>query len=661
MPRQILILLIALFTLVSSYSISADVIRLADMDLSKMSCGWSDAKANQSVEGNPLRIHGREFSHGVGTHANSRVYVQLDGAPVRFTAWVGVDDESQGKGSVEFQIYADGEKIYSSGVLKGGEPAKQIDIEISDTHILILAVIKTEDGANDDHADWCEAEFHYKGRTPYAINSPVEEPYLLTPKPGPAPELNNARVYGCRPGHPFLYRIPCTGTRPMSFEAEGLPDSITLDAETGILKGTAPSEPGDYDVVIHAKNNEGHNEREFIIKVGETLALTPPMGWNHWYTFYNRVSQDLFIDAAKAMVDSGMADYGYQYVNIDDCWMMKPGSDDPNLAGEMRGPGVPIRPNKYFPDIKAMCGAIHAMGLKTGTYTSPGPRTCAGYEGSFQNEAEDARQIADWGFDFLKYDWCSYRPPSGGSSLEDYKKPYQLMGDLLKKQDRDILLNLCQYGMKDVWTWGGDVGGQCWRTTGDLGLEGASNLPGFYEIGFSNAAHYEYAAPGRWNDPDYILIGYVGNAFKQNEEPIYTKLTPSEQYSYMSMWCLMAAPLFYSGDITRLNEFTLNVLCNPDVIEIDQDPLGIQGKILYRDELEMVMAKPMQDGSLAVGLFNLSEVERQVEANWKLLGLEGKQRVRDLWRRDDAGTAYHKISAKIRRHGVKLVRLWPAN
>jgi alpha-galactosidase len=344
---------------------------------------------------------------------------------------------------------------------------------------------------------------------------------ILTPKPGPAPALHNALVFGARPGHPFLYRIPCTGTRPITFSAKNLPASLKLDPQTGIITGTTPAKPGDYLVQFEARNARGRDRRNFKIVAGDTLALTPPMGWNDWYTHYHRITDKLMREAADAMIASGMADVGYNYVNIDDCWMTRPDSTDPALNGPARDASGAILPNKNFPDMKALADYIHSKGLKAGLYTSPGPLTCARYTGSYQHEEADAKKFAEWGYDFLKYDLCSYRriPGYTQSSLEDNQKPYRLMGSILKKLDRDIVYNLCQYGYSEVWKWGGEVDGHCWRTTGDLGLEKDTRLPGFYSIAFKNAEHFEHARPGQWNDPDYLLIGSVGNARRQDEPP----------------------------------------------------------------------------------------------------------------------------------------------
>jgi len=450
----------------------------------------------------------------------------------------------------------------------------------------------------------------------------------------------------------------------MRFSVQDLPAGLAVDSATGIIRGTITDlTPRAYPTTIVATNARGRAERAFRIVVGDTLALTPPMGWNDWYTFYEHPSDALMRKAADIMIESGLADHGYQYVNIDDAWMGKPTADDPDEQGPARDARGMINANRRFPDMKGMTDYIHSRGLKAGIYTSPGALTCAGYYGSWQHEAQDAARFVEWGFDFLKYDWCSYSEtprPRPDPELERRQRPYRLMGGILRQQPRDIVFNLCQYGMGEVWKWGAEVGGHSWRTTGDLGLEKSERLPGFYAIGFKNAEHAEHAKPGGWNDPDYILIGYVGNAHSIEEPPRPTTLTRHEQYSYMSMWALMAAPLFYSGDITRLDAFTLNVLNNAEVIAIDQDALGRQGRIVRQTADEFVLAKPMEDGSVAVGLFNLSETPRDITVTAADLGVIGPQRVRDVWRWKDVGTADSRYTARVARHGVMLVRMWPA-
>ena len=480
---------------------------------------------------------------------------------------------------------------------------------------------------------------------------------LRTPPPPAAPRLHGPKIYGVRPGHPFLYRIPCTGVRPVAFSAANLPATLALDPRTGIISGKAPEKPGEYLVQLQAVSPRGQDSRTLKIVVGDTIGLTPQMGWNDWYTFYDRITEADVRKAAQAMVDSGMADFGYQFVDIDDCWMRKPGSDDPALKAPTRSPDGAILSNGRFPDMAGLTAYVHSLGLKAGIYTSPGPTTCAGFEGAYLHEQADAQQFAAWGFDLLKYDWCSYRKVAKDKSLPELEKPYQLMSGFLKGLDRDMTLNMCQYGMGDVWNWGKQAGGNSWRTTDDLGVAKGTTLPGFYSIGFANAEHAAQAGPGGWNDPDYILIGTVGNALKFTESARHTTLTPDEQYSYMSMWSLMASPLFFSGDMTALDDLTRNVLCNGEVIDIDQDTLGRQARIVRKTAEEFVLAKPLDDGSVAVGLFNLTAEPRTIQVDWNSLGVVGRQAVRDVWRQRNVRVFVNEYATPVPAHGVMLVRL----
>ena len=482
------------------------------------------------------------------------------------------------------------------------------------------------------------------------LSSDVRE--IRTPAPKPQPRINGPQVYGCRPGHPFIYRIPCQGERPINFMTRGLPKGLKLDSGTGIISGKAPAK-GDYEVIIQATNSKGKSKRAFKIVSGDKLALTPPMGWNHWYAHYDRITDKMMREAADVMISSGMADVGYDYVNIDDCWMNAPKNNDPLRVGPLRDENGNILPNKHFPDMKALTDYIHDKGLKAGIYTSPGTLTCGGFTGAWQHEEQDAHQFADWGFDFLKYDWCSYGQIAGkDKSLAAYQVPYQKMGTILKSLYRDIVYNLCQYGMGDVWKWGGEVGAQCWRTSGDLGFE----LDKIFDVALKNSEYRQYSKPGEWNDPDYIQIGWIGNASKMGV-PELTPMPASMQYSYMSLWCLIASPLVYSGDMSKLDEFTLNVLCNPDVIEIDQDPLGECALVIKRPDNNFIMVKNMSDGSKAVGLFNRGKADVEMTINWSELQISGKQAVRDLWRQKDLGVSEQKFSASVSSQGVVLIRL----
>ena len=485
-----------------------------------------------------------------------------------------------------------------------------------------------------------------------------EPKIILTPKSGPEPRINGTKIFGVRPGSPFLFTIPATGKRPMKYQVLNLPDGLKCDPETGQIKGTI-YKPGEYLTIFRVSNELGDAEREFKIVCGDKLALTPQMGWNSWYVWENHVNDKIMRAAADAMVSSGMIDHGYMYVNIDDCWSAKPGSTDSTLLVEPRDKSGMINSNKRFPDMKALTDYIHLKGLKAGIYTSPGPLTCAGHVAIYGYEEQGITRFVQWGYDFLKYDWCSNGNIGKRDNLNDLQKPYISVSEILKKQKRDIVLNLCQYGMGKVWKWGKQVGGQSWRTADDLGgsFEGIGTA--LFRDGFdvySRDSLHLYAGPGGWNDPDYLLLGYLSN-WKGKTVP--TPLTPNEQYTQVSLWSIVAAPLIFSGDISRLDDFTLSLLTNDEVIEVDQDPLGKPGYRVAKDGSMEIWERHLEDGSLAVGLFNRSENETNVTAYWSDLGISGKQKVRDIWRQKDLGGFKDKFTSSVPRHGVFMIRMWP--
>ena len=659
----------SLVFLLAAGAAAADVVWMDTLDLSLMRQGWGSAQTNRAMRGGPLKLAGKEYERGVGTHATSTFWIDLSGGAEKFLATAGVDEAANGPATVVFRVTVDGHKKFDSGVMKTGTPPKSVDVDLKGAKTLLLQVLDGGDGVGFDHADWAEARIMTSGRAPVAVAVPVEEKVVLTPKPGPQPRLNGPTIYGCRPGNPFLYRIPAQGVRPMKFTLSGLPAGLKVDETTGVISGKNPS-TGTYTVTIRAKNTHGTDTRTLRIVSGETLSLTPSMGWNHWYAHYDRVTDQMMREAADLMISSGMADVGYSYVNIDDCWMNAPKHGDQKRVGPLRDDQGRIMPNQYFPDMKGLADYIHGKGLKAGLYTSPGTLTCGGFGGAYQHEAIDARTFAEWGFDFLKYDWCSYghiaeggdpkatNIPTwgkGAPTLEGYQYPYRLMGGLLRQQPRDILLNHCQYGMGDVWEWGAAVGGQSWRTAGDLGFE----LDRIFDVALKNSEHRAWSGPGSWNDPDYIQIGWIGNA-RGGGLPEPCPLTGNEQYAYMSLWALMASPIFFSGDMTHLDEFTLNVLCNPEVIEVNQDALGQCGSVSHINEQLFVMVKDLEDGGKAVGLFNRGEFPSEVRASWSLVGCSGSQVVRDLWRQKSLGSFETEFKATVPRHGVALVKIQPA-
>ncbi|MEJ2007676.1 MAG: glycoside hydrolase family 27 protein [Acidobacteriota bacterium] len=357
----------------------------------------------------------------------------------------------------------------------------------------------------------------------------------------------------------------------------------------------------------------------------QQLVATPPMGWNSWNHFGCKVSEAIVREQAHAMATNGMKAAGYEYVNVDDCW-----------AGKRDANGV-IHPNSRFPDMKALGDYIHSQGLKFGIYSSPGPKTCAKYAGSYEHEKQDAETYASWGVDYLKYDWCSARKVY---KLSQMPAVYKKMHEALVATGRPIVFSLCQYGMDRVWRWGASVGGNLWRTTDDI----QDNYTRMAFIGFGQEGLGRYAGPGHWNDPDMLE---VGNGH----------MTVDEEKTHMSLWCILAAPLITGNDLTKMSPETLAILTNPEVIAVDQDPAGVEGHRVTEEGPLQVWVKPLADGSKAVGLFNEGESTMPVTVHFREIGLNSPVSIRDLWARKDLGTFKGSYTAQVPRHGVVMIRV----
>jgi len=383
-------------------------------------------------------------------------------------------------------------------------------------------------------------------------------------------------------------------------------------------------------VAVRAPAGEGalpaRNPLPALHKVPDNgLARTPPMGWNSWNKFAGRVDDPTVRSIADAMVSNGMKDAGYLYINIDDTWE---GSRD--AQGN-------IQTNKKFPDMKALADYVHSKGLKLGIYSSPGPNTCAGYEGSYGHEDQDARTYAAWGIDYLKYDWCGAR-----TLYTDEEMPalYQIMGDSLLKTKRPIVYSLCQYGRLDVWKWGADVGGNLWRTTGDI----RDAWDSMSRIGFNQNELADWAKPGHWNDPDMLEIGNGS-------------MTETEYKTHMSLWSMLAAPLLAGNDLRSMNPEILSILTNREVIAIDQDKLGKQAKRVWQSHDQEIWTRPLAGGAQAVAFFNRAPDTANVTVKWTDLGIDGKWKARDLWLHQDVEWAGPEYSVTIPGHGAVMLRL----
>ncbi len=657
-----LILLVA----ISCDTAFGESVWLDRLDLSNMSCGWQYYPvADKTVEGTSLSLGGKVYSRGIGTSPISAILINVDGNGKSFTAKVGLDDKALAKSEASFFVLGDGKIIWRSGVMKKSDAPKTIDISL--TGVEQLGLLVTGHIGKGNLADWCDARLMMLKPVPDSVMVPGRDYYILTPRAPNYPMINSAKVFGVRPGDPFLFTVGASGARPMTFHARHLPDGLTLDPETGQITG-AIQERGDFRVTLIAQNKFGKAKQEFLIKAGNTIALTPPMGWNSWNAWGLSVNSHDVRSAVDAMVNDGLVDYGWSYVVIDGGWTVKPNSTNPLLGGRSYNSEGMINPNRKFRHMKALSNFIHAYGLKLGLHTSPGPFTCSGLTASYGHERENAKRFKDWGVDFIKYDWCTYTRELKDSSLESLEQPFLLMHRILGGIRRDIVLSINPGPIgrkKKPWTWGRKVGANMCRTTGDINDTWRS----VSRIGFSQN-YAKYAGPGYWNDPDMLVVGRLG--WGMNLRP--SKLTPNEQYSQMSLWCLLSAPLMLGCDLARLDPFTMNLITNREVLAVDQDPLGKEARCVYKRDGKEIWAKSLSDGAKAVGMFNVGRRRRKpadyfswrgekkeanISINGAMVGIEGKFKVRDLWRQKNLGTFDGRFAAEVPYHGVELVTLTP--
>jgi alpha-galactosidase len=454
-------------------------------------------------------------------------------------------------------------------------------------------------------------------------------PIVLTPTSQDKPKINGPEIIGVRPGKPVIYKIAATGKRPMKFSVGNLPKGLKLDKQTGIITGSV-NNVGSYKMQLTAENDIGKDKRKFTIEVGDTICLTPPMGWNSWNCWGTSVDEKKIRQAAEAMVKSGLADHGWTYINIDDAWH---GKRDPN-TGE-------ITSNEKFPDMKALADYVHSLGLKIGLYTDCGPNTCARYEGSLGHEEQDINTYAKWGFDYVKIDWCF-------CEKRDQFESYSKFGKAIAVADRDIVFSICEWGSGKPWLWGEKAGGNCWRTTGDIG----DSWKSIVDIGFSQGDLWQYSGPGHWNDPDMLVIGKVGWGPNLHQ----TRLTADEQYTHITLWSLLSSPLLIGCDMGDMDDFTFSLLSNDEVIAVNQDSLGKQAKQLKAGE-HQIWIRELKDGSKAVGLFNLAAEKQTIEFKFADAGLSGKYKIRDLWRQKELGAAEDTFKTDVPSHGVVLIKL----
>ncbi len=461
--------------------------------------------------------------------------------------------------------------------------------------------------------------------------------------------INGPDVYGASPGKDFLYLIPTVGERPIRFSAEGLPAGLTVDSENGQIRGKAEKK-GEYQVVLTAENKHGKSTKTLKLIVEEnSLALTPPMGWNSWNCYRGGIDDAKIRAIADGMIASGLAARGYTYVNLDSGWQSK------SRGGKFNS----IVPKDGFPDMKALCDHIHSLGLKAGLYSGPyvvpwgtdgcgttsgicdtnfrwmlGPKFHKKYIGINKHEHEDVSQWADWGFDYFKYDWA-----------HTDMILTERMSRELKASARDIIFSITTNVNINDASKVKELA-NLWRSNGDTGPEWKSVVAN----GFNNQQWNSVIGPGHWFDLDMTALKPMGGKC----------LTPNEQIACVSCWMMRPTPILIDCDLTApLDDFTLRLLCNEEIIAVNQDPLGKPAASLLKNDSWDIQIKPLADGNYALAFFNLSDKPAVApEVNFGFFGIDERCGIRDLWGKEDLGAFEKNFVVGVDAHCAKVFKIF---
>jgi alpha-galactosidase len=618
-------------------------------------------KPGKSVWGHPIDLTGVDYVHGVAMQGVSEMNINLHGDATQFQSVVGIDNEVTHDGAVDFSVLVDGKTVFDSGKMVGQQAPQFVTVDLTGAKTLTLHVVDSRpDDSYGDNADWAGAIIRLAPDAtiqPAAVTLPQIGEYPVWDAEDAQPQIHGPRTVGASPNRPFLFLIPASGRAPLHYTATDLPPGLTLDPTTGILSGKITA-PGTFSTHITVSNDAGRATETLTVICGPNkLAQTPPMGWTSLGIDGDAVTDAQVRAAADNLVASGLAAHGYRYVVLGDSWE---GARDASGA---------LHPNSRFPDMKALADYIHSKGLLFGLSSSSTAQTCSGFVGSLGHEKQDAETFAGWGVDYLAYDWCPTPVMNVVADTTMNLKPketskevqvgFAAMGDALAQTNRDMVyaVNLTvpaqnswnlPYMNPDPSTWAAKVGANSLVT--DSGIY--ENLRQLVPFTVTRTQDATNNGVGHWGGFGLLAVGRSGYP-----APRWTRLTPSEQMTQMSLWCLFSTPLFVSCDLAQLNPNLLShettaVLTNDEALAVDQDPLAAPPTLLNNAFGQSSWMKPLTDGRVAVVVVNNTDQTHQDQIAWSDLKLAGSQPVRDLWKHQDLGEFAETFEADVPANGV---------
>lgn len=625
-----------------------EYIPLSSLDLSKTSCGWGTPKQNQSIDGNALIIDGTAYSSGVGTHSPSQIIVKLNGSVTEFHAVLGIDDEVTSYGNFDYRVYLKAEdgtvKDVASGTIdRTGIKSADIHVDVNGWKYLYL---ETSNGLNDnwgDHVDWANAYFVFQDQ-----NS--TRPCIVSAE-DISSKLACATMVFSQPNVRFMHKIRSVNPEAV-LSVSGLPDGLEWNAKRNIVEGIV-SQNGHYVYHVNISANGETTVEDVSLTVSDSLEHPVPfMGWLSWNSVQDEVSEDIVRQVVDLFLEKGLYDCGWNTVMLDDWWHAKSRAAD----------GSPQADAIRFPNgIDAVSAYVHGKGMKFGIYTDAAETTCAGAFGSYGKETVDAQAYAKWKVDVVKCDYCN-----APSDVETAKTRYKTLADAFKAANYGTMLYICEWGVREPWKWGAEVGGRCWRVSQDVRdcWTGSGTGVGVVQSIRDMKNLSAYQGVNRFNDADMLCTALHGKGKSSNDLCGGTGpgMTQDEYRTQFALWCMWSSPMALSFDPRSkyITDDDYAIMKSTELIALNQDRMGQQADLISEDNDLVIFAKDCENGDVALSVTNMSSTTKTAVFNFDAipsLTADKTYAVRDLWERKDLGDATEKLSTRVRPHATKVFRL----
>lgn len=628
-----------------------EYIRLSSLEIEKTKCGWENhtPKKDKSIDGNNITIGGKVYESGVGTHGPSQIIIKLNGSVTDFYTVLGVDDEVKEAGNFDYHVYVKAEGGATEDVAKGTINRfsnQSVDIHadnLSGWKYLYLETSNGNDGTNTcDHVDWANAYlvFQNQNSTRPCIVSAEE----LTTK------LACATTVFSQPNVRFMQKVRSTVT-DAQLSVSNLPAGLTWNAARNIVEGVV-AEEGVYTYQINVTVDGETTSEDVTLTVSSSLQHPVPfMGWLSWNSVQGNISQKIIEQAVELFQNKGLYECGWNHIMMDDLWQ-----------GTRKADGTPQPNASRFPNgLKTVADYVHQNGMKFGLYTDAADRTCAGAFGSYGYEEIDAKTYAEWGVDVVKCDYC-YAP----DDVETAKKRYKALADAFAAAGNNTMLYICEWGVREPWKWGAEVGGRCWRISQDVRdcWTGSGSGVGVVQSIEAMKNLSAYQGVNRFNDSDMLCTGLHATGKSSNDLCGGTGagMTDDEYATQFALWCMWSSPMALSFDPSKntLTDADFKLLRNKELIALNQDRMGQQGDLISEADNLVVFAKDCENGDVALSVTNMSSSQKQATFDFSAIPALDPTKtytVRDVMENTEAGEATGTFTTDVRKHATRVFRL----